>query len=48
MHVNLKNDWLQNPILNLKTPFKDERGVIQNLVSLKKSQIRSAVIIEAK
>ena len=48
MYVNRDNDWLKNPILNLKTPFKDDRGIIQNLVSLNKSQIRSAVLIESK
>jgi len=48
MYVNRDNDWLKDPILKLKKPFRDDRGIIQNLVSLNKSQIRSAVLIESK
>ena len=48
MYVNRDNDWLKDPILNLKKPFRDDRWIIQNLLSLNKSQIRSAVLIESK
>ena len=41
-------DMLQNPILPLKKPYSDDRGIIQTLVSLNESQMRSAVLIESK
>ena len=48
MNVKSDLDMLQNPILPLKKPFSDDRGIIQNLVSLNESQMRSAVLIESK
>ena len=48
MNVKSDLDILQNPILPLKKPFSDDRGIIQNLVSLNESQMRSAVLIESK
>ena len=48
MNVKSDLDMLQNPILPLKKPFSDDRGIIQNLVSLNKSRMRSAVLIESK
>ena len=48
--MNMKSDLhlLQNPILPLKKPYIDNRGTIQNLVSLNETQIHSAVLIESK
>ena len=48
MNVKSDLDILQNPILPLKKPYRDDRGIIQNLVSLNESQMRSAVLIESK
>ena len=48
MNVKSDLDMLQNPILPLKKPYTDDRGIIQNLVSLNESQMRSAVLIESK
>ena len=48
MNVKSDLDMLQNPILPLKKPYSDDRGIIQNLVSLNKSRMRSAVLIESK
>ena len=48
MDVNSDLDWLQNPILPLKKPYTDDRGIIQNLVSLNETEIHSAVLIESK
>jgi len=39
-------DWVAEPIIKLNKPFTDERGKIQNLISLNKLQ--SVVIIESK
>jgi quercetin dioxygenase-like cupin family protein len=36
------------PILKLKDPYIDDRGLIQSLVSLDEPKIQSAVIIESK
>ena len=36
------------PILSLKDPYIDDRGLIQSLVSLDEPKIQSAVIIESK
>ena len=35
------------PILKLKDPYIDDRGLIQSLVSLDEPKIQSAVIIES-
>ena len=40
------NDWVKNPIIKLNKPFIDERGKIQNLISL--NELQSVVIIESK
>ena len=48
MNVKSDLDMLQNPILPLKKPYSDDRGIIQTLVSLNESQMRSAVLIESK
>lgn len=37
-----------NPVLKLKEPFIDDRGLIQHLLSLDEPKIQSAVIIESK
>jgi len=36
------------PIIKLKYPYIDDRGLIQSLVSLDEPKIQSAVIIESK
>ena len=36
------------PILKIKEPFVDDRGLIQSLVSLDEPKIQSAVMIESK
>ena len=36
-----------NPVIQLRQPYKDNRGVIQSLVSFEKPQIQSAVLIES-
>ena len=48
MDVKSDLDCARNPILPLKKPYSDDRGIIQNLVSLNKSRMRSAVLIESK
>ena len=48
MNVKSNLDMLQNPILPLKKPYSDDRGIIQTLVSLNESQMRSAVLIESQ
>lgn len=48
MNTDNDHDWSKNPIVPLKQPFRDERGVIQSLVSLSKPEIQSAVLIESK
>ena len=48
MNVKSDLDWLKTPIIPLKKPYSDDRGIIQNLVSLNESQMRSAVLIESK
>ena len=48
MNVKSDLDMLQNPILPLEKPYIDNRGIIQNLISLNKSRMRSAVLIESK
>ena len=42
-----KQEMSKYPVIPLKKPFEDARGVIQNLVSLDESQIRSAVLIQS-
>jgi dTDP-4-dehydrorhamnose 3,5-epimerase-like enzyme len=39
-------DWVAEPIIKLNKPFIDERGKIQNLISL--NELQSVVIIESK
>ena len=39
---------LENPIIDLSEPFVDERGKIQNLVSLFNESMHSAVMIDSK
>jgi len=46
MELNQSNDWAKNPIIKIADPFIDKRGIIQNIISLKKLQ--SVVIIESK
>ena len=48
MDVKSDLDFARNPILPLKKPYSDDRGIIQNLVSLNETQIHSAVLIESK
>ena len=48
MNVKSDLDMLKTPILPLKKPYSDDRGIIQTLVSLNESQMRSAVLIESK
>lgn len=48
MSTNNNHSLSKNPIVSLKQPLKDERGIIQSLVSLNEPKIQSAVLIESK
>ena len=48
MNVKSDLDMLKTPILPLKKPYSDDRGIIQNLISLNESKVCSAVLIESK
>jgi len=46
MKLNQDKDWVKDPIIKLANPFTDERGTIQNLLSL--DELQSVVVIESK
>lgn len=48
MDQNENAKWLKDPIIHLKEPYKDERGIIQSLISFDNPKIGSAVWIESK
>jgi len=43
-----KNDYAKYPLVSLGQIFKDDRGIIQPLVTMSKPIIQSAVMIESK
>lgn len=47
MNPKKNNNASNNPVILLKQPYKDKRGIIQSLVSLDRPKIRSAVLIES-
>lgn len=48
MNYEENQNELKDPIVFLKQPFRDKRGIIQPLVSLEEPKIRSAVWIESE
>jgi quercetin dioxygenase-like cupin family protein len=48
MEEERKDSWRQDPVIALREPLTDGRGLIQPLVSLEEPRIQSAVWIESK